>query len=154
VKDLLIRRAAAGASESTGGEELQDEEEGKASPEVAAAALGAAQQELAVLIDLIGSVASQRIVHVQYVDSRQPPLETFRQIAVAVQGCRKRLTDGALRLREAAAQLREQTKRGHRFVQELSELQVCLCVLAPAKIHASLQPHSIVATLIHFELLA
>jgi hypothetical protein len=103
----------------------QEEEEEKASPEVVLAALSAAQQELTVLIDLVGGVESQRTISVQYVDVRQPPSEAFRRIAVAVQGCRRRLTAGAARLREATRQLREQTERGRRYVEDLSELQVC-----------------------------
>ena len=87
------------------------------------------------MIDLLGSVASQKTVSLQYVDTARSSLDTFRRTAAAVQGCRRRLTAGAARLREAAQQLRQQSEQRSKYVRELAQLQVrCATALSFADV--------------------
>jgi hypothetical protein len=78
-----------------------------------------------VLIDLIGSVASQRAVNVQYVDNGRSKLDAFLETTLLIERCRQKLKAGAARLRVAAGQLRQQVEQGNVFVHELSRLQAC-----------------------------
>lgn len=117
-----------GADPTEGAADDSDASDGETAapnPEVAIAALQHAQDELAVMIDLLGSVASQKTVSLQYVDVARSRLDTFRRTAAAVQGARRRLAAGAARLREAAQQLREQSVQRSKYVRELAQLQVC-----------------------------
>jgi hypothetical protein len=121
-------------------------------PNAAAAVepLAAAQRELAVLIDLIGSVACQQAVAVHYVDSGRPALEQFDEAAVEAARTRAQLRAGAARLRGAVRTLRQQVQQDNAFVRELSRLQVRAASLrgcgtrahhlaSPCQMHVSLQ---------------
>lgn len=103
----------------------EEQSEEKPDPAAAAAALSSAQQELTVLIDLIGSVESQQAVNVQYVDNGRSKLDAFLETTLLVEQCKQKLKAGAARLRVAAGQLRQQMEQGNVFVHELSRLQAC-----------------------------
>jgi hypothetical protein len=106
------------------GEEGEEDDTETPDPGKALESINAAQQELAIMRDLITSVESVNTIAVQYVDAPRSHMETVRETALAVEQRRCDLSSAAERLHSATAQLRAECEHDNRFVRELSELQV------------------------------
>lgn len=101
-------------------------------PGPALEALAAAQEQLMIMQDLVKNVQSLQTVSVHYVDAPRSTLQSLTAAAVAVESRKQDLRSASERLRQAAKQMESETQQNNRFIECLSDLQVCMYELSCA----------------------
>lgn len=110
-------------------------------PGPALEALAAAQQELVIMQDLIKNVETLSMISAHYVDAPRSTLQALTASAVAVEARKRDLRSASERLRQAAKQMGSETLQNNRFIECLSDLQVCVHRIAAPPEGSMRPPH-------------